>query len=194
LNDGGKNFLDSEFVMGIEPRRGEQTVTPWFDVDCAGPDILHRDCRGHEGKLTVLSSLSSRSSVIFDLDNDGDLDIVTNNFNIAPQVFISDLAQTHKISYLKVKLVGTKSNRGGLGAKVTVAAGNLKMTKVQDGKSGYLSQSDLPLYFGLGDARKIDSIEVLWPSGVRQSIAHADPNELLEIVEGAGATERQEKK
>ena len=194
LNDGGKNFLDSEFVMGIEPRRGEQTVTPWFDVDCSGPDILHRDCKGHEGKFTVLGSLSSRSSVIFDLDNDGDLDIVTNEFNTAPQVLISDLAQTHKISYLKVKLVGTKSNREGLGAKVTVTAGNLKMTKVQDGKSGYLSQSDLPLYFGLGDAKQIDSIEVLWPSGVRQTIAHADPNELLEIVEGAGATERQEKK
>jgi hypothetical protein len=122
------------------------------------------------------------------------LDIVTNNFNIAPQVFVSDLAQTHKISYLKVKLVGTKSNRGGLGAKVTVAAGNLKITKVQDGKSGYLSQSDLPLYFGLGDAKQIDSIEILWPSGVRQTVPHADPNGLLEIVEGAGATEHQEKK
>ena len=194
LNDAGRGFLDSEFILGIEPRPGEQTVTPWFDVDCSGPDLLHRDCKGHEGKFTVLGSLSSRSSVIFDLDNDGALDIVTNEFNGRPRVLISDLAQRKKISYLKVKLVGTKSNREGLGAKVTVTAGNLKITKVQDGKSGYLSQSDLPLYFGLGDAKQIDSIEVLWPSGTKQSVPHADPNGILEIVEGAQATEVQEKK
>jgi hypothetical protein len=81
-----------------------------------------------------------------------------------------------------------------VGAKVTVTAGNLKITKVLDGKSGYLSQSDLPLYFGLGDAKQIDSIEVLWPSGTKQSVPHADPNGILEIVEGAQATEVQEKK
>ena len=194
LNDGGKGFLDSEFVMGIEPRPGNQTVTPWFDVDCAGPDALHRDCRGHEGKFTVLSAVSSRSSVIFDLDNDGALDIVTSEFNDRPRILVSDLAKKKKISYLKIKLVGTKSNREGLGAKVTVAAGNLKMMKVMDGKSGYMSQSDLPLYFGLGDAQKIDSIEVLWPSGLKQSVPHAEPNGVLEIVEGAAATESPEKK
>ncbi len=194
LNEGGNGFKDSEFLLGIEPRPGEQTVAPWFDVDCSGPDVLHRDCKGHEGKFTVLGSLSSRSSVIFDLDNDGDLDIVTNEFNAAPRVLISDLAEKKKISYLKVKLVGTKSNREGLGAKVIVTAGNLKITKVKDGKSGYLSQSDLPLYFGLGDATKIDSLEVLWPSGAKQSVAHADPNGVLEIVEGAATTETPEKK
>jgi hypothetical protein len=194
LNDAGKRFLDSEFVLGVEPRRGEQTVVPWFDVDCSGADATHRDCKGFDGKFTVLSSVSSRSSAIFDLDNDGDLDIVTNNFNLPPQIFISDLAERRKISYLKIKLVGSKSNREGLGAKVTVSAGNLKMTKVQDGKSGYLSQSDLPLYFGLGDAKQVDSIEVLWPSGLKQTVPHAEPNGIMEIVEGAQATEIQEKK
>lgn len=85
LNDAGKRFLDSEFVLGVEPRRGEQTVAPWFDVDCSGADATHRDCKGFDGKFTVLSSVSSRSSAIFDLDNDGDLDIVTNNFNLPPE-------------------------------------------------------------------------------------------------------------
>jgi hypothetical protein len=186
--------VDSEFLLGIEPRPGEQTVAPWFDVDCSGADRLHRDCKGHDGKFTVLGSLSSRSSVIFDLDNDGDLDIVTNEFNAAPRVLISNLTEKKKVSYIKIKLVGTKSNREGLGAKVKVAAGDLKLTKVLDGKSGYLSQSDLPLYFGLGTATRIDSIEVLWPSGTKQSVAHADPNGVLEIVEGAAATETPEKK
>jgi hypothetical protein len=128
------------------------------------------------------------------LDGDGDLDIVTNEYGNHPQVLISDLAQRHKISYLKIKLVGTKSNREGLGARVTVSAGDLKITKVMDGKSGYLSQSDLPLYFGLGDATKVGSVEVLWPSGTQQTVPHAELNGTLEIVEGAQATEVQEKK
>ena len=65
------------------------------------------------------------------------------------------------IHWLKVKLTGTASNRDGLGATVHVTAGGRTLTKYNDGKSGYLSQSSLPLYFGLGDAQKIDRVEVL---------------------------------
>jgi len=93
---------------------------------------------------------------MFDLDNDGDLDIVTNDFNSAPQVLVSDLAQVRNIHWLKVVLIGTHSNRNGLGATVRVQAAGQTYTKYNDGKSGYLSQSVLPLYFGLGDATKID--------------------------------------
>ncbi len=193
LNDSGKSFLQSEFILGVEPRRDNQTVMPWFDVDCDGADFDRSECKGHVGKLAVLSSRATRSSVIFDLDNDGDLDIVTNEFNDYPQVLVSDLAQRRKISYLKVKLVGTKSNRGGLGSRVTLRAGTLKVTKVQDGKSGYMSQSDLPLYFGLGDAKQVDSIEVLWPSGAKQTVTRAEPNATLEIVEGGSATRVRDK-
>jgi hypothetical protein len=183
LNNFGQSFLDSEFVLSVEPRREGKTVTPWFEVDCSGQDANHPDCKGHNGKFTVLSSLSSRSSVIFDMDNDGDLDIVTNDFNTAPQVFISDLAQRRKVSFLKVNLVGSKSNRNGLGAQVTVSAGNLKITKTQDGKSGYLSQSVLPLYFGLGEATHVNSVEVLWPSGQKQIVSQAKTNTTIRIVE-----------
>lgn len=194
LNNFGQFFVDSEFILGVEPRRGERTVTPWFDLDCDGADMLSRSCEGHPGKFTVLSSLSSRSSVIFDLDNDGDLDIVTNDFNSEPQIFVSDLAQRRKISYLKVKLVGIKSNRIGLGARVTVSAANLKITKFQDGKSGYMSQSVLPLYFGLGEAKGVNSIEVQWPSGDRQTVPNPRMNMTIEIVEGNNVTEIEEKK
>ena len=108
---------------------------------------------------------ASRSAVIFDLDNDGDLDIVTNDFNSEPQVLISNLAQQKRIHWLKIVLKGTRSNREGLGATVRVTAGGQTYTKYNDGKSGYFSQSALPLYFGLGDARKIERVEVQWPSG-----------------------------
>jgi hypothetical protein len=70
-----------------------------------------------------------------------------------------------------VKLYGTVSNRDGVGAAVHVFAGGFALTKYDDGKSGYLSQSSLPLDFGLGDAQKIDYIDIAWPSGARQRIA-----------------------
>jgi enediyne biosynthesis protein E4 len=121
---------------------------------------------------------------MFDLDNDGDLDIVTNDFNSEPQVLISDLAQRRKINWLKIVLVGTKSNRNGLGATVHVHAGGQTYTKYNDGKSGYLSQSALPLYFGLGETARIDQIEVKWPSGRQQVLTKGlRKNELLKITE-----------
>jgi hypothetical protein len=163
-------------------------MIPWFDVDCSGADRDHSECRGRSGKFTVMGALASRSSVIFDLDNDGDLDIVTNDFNSEPQILVSDLTQRKTISYVKVRLSGTKSNRDGLGAQVIVSAGALKITKSQDGKSGYLSQSALPLYFGLGNAEHIDSIEVRWPSGYHQTEWHPAINSTVQIVETSKKT------
>ena len=181
LNNRGEGFLDSEFLVGIEPRVAmlerpwydpEQpwlsTKKPWFELDCSGPDRSHMMCRGRPGKYVVMGNVGSRSSVIFDLDNDGDLDIVTNEYNDVPQVLISDLAQRRPVHFAKIELVGKESNRDGLGALVVVEAGPLKMTKQNDGKSGYLSQSSMPLYFGLGETARIDRITIYWPSGREQ--------------------------
>ncbi len=185
LNNRGQKFLDSEFLLGIEPRR--DIYTPWFELDCSQKnlnDINQKVCAGRSGKITVMSPRSSRSSVMFDLDNDGDLDIVTNDFNSAPQVLISDLAQQKAINWLKVVLVGTRSNGNGLGATVRVQAAGQTYTKYNDGKSGYLSQSVLPLYFGLGDATKIDRVEVDWPSGQKQVVTSGlAENQILRITE-----------
>jgi hypothetical protein len=127
---------------------------------------------------------SSRSAVIFDLDNDGDLDIVTNDFNSEPQVLVSNLAQQKKLHWLKIVLTGTISNRNGLGATVRVRAGAQTYTKYNDGKSGYLAQSALPLYFGLGDAEKIERVEVDWPSGHKQTLTTGiEENHTLQITE-----------
>jgi hypothetical protein len=107
---------------------------------------------------------------MLDLDGDGDLDMVTNELNDVPMVLISDLSLKKPIHWLKVVLVGTASNRNGLGAAVRVSAGGQAWTKHNDGKSGYLSQSVLPLYFGLGDATKVDQVQVTWPSGRKQVV------------------------
>jgi hypothetical protein len=87
---------------------------------------------------------------------------------------------------VKIKLVGVRSNRDGLGATVTVHAVKQTLTQFCDGKSGYLSQSSMPLYFGLGDADRIDRIEVRWPSGKKHLLQKDLPvNTLIAIKEDA---------
>ena len=87
-------------------------------------------------------------------------------------VLISNLAQKKpNLHYLKVELRGTVSNRDGLGATVPGEGRRPDLTQWNDGKSGYLSQSSMPLYFGLGDAAKVDSVEVTWPTGKKQTVA-----------------------
>lgn len=185
LNNAGQKFMDAEFILGIEPR--PDPYTPWFELDCGqsglGP-VNKKICEGKSGTIRVLGTRSSRSSVIFDLDDDGDLDIVTNDFNSEPRVLVSDLAQKKAIHWLKVVLIGTRSNRNGLGATVRLSAGGKVYTQYNDGKSGYLSQSVLPLYFGLGETAKIDRIEVDWPSGRKQILNRdLEENRVVRIKE-----------
>ena len=185
LNDRGTRFQGAEFILGVEPRRDGRTASPSFTLDCAGTDAKHALCRGCPGPVTVWGALGSRSSAIFDLDQDGDLDIVTNDFNGRPMLLLSNLSTRHaKLTYLKVRLEGTRSNKSGFGAQVQIKANGMILTQVQDGQSGYLSQSCIPLYFGLGEATSVDQLIVQWPSGHRQTIeGPIDVNRELLIVE-----------
>ena len=185
LNNRGKGFLDAEFALGVEPRREGRTAMPWFALDCAGEYATHPDCEGRSGPHVFWGALGSRASALADLDDDGDLDIVTNEFNAPPLLLISDLSdQKADLNFLKLRLIGTRSNRDGLGAVVSVHTRSQTYTRVHDGKSGYLSQSLLPLYFGLGPASTVERIEVLWPSGTAQTLAGPiESNQLVEIRE-----------
>jgi hypothetical protein len=182
LNDDGR-FVDAEFILGVEPRRGGRTATPWFELD-ATSDAGRAELRGNTGRVSVWSALGSRSSVIFDLDDDGDLDIVTNDFNSEPMVLLSNLAEQTAVRFLAVRLTGSASNRDGLGAVVRVFAGGSTYTKTYDGQSGYLSHGLYPLYFGLGDATIVDRVEVDWPSGITQvAVEGIEANQVLEVQE-----------
>jgi hypothetical protein len=182
LNDHGKKFVDAEFVLGVEPRSGG-LATPWFDLDASGKDRNHKDAQGATGRVTVWGARASRSAVIFDLDGDGDLDIVTNEFNAAPMILISNLTEKTRVHYLAVKLSGTTSNRDGLGSIIKVTAGGTTYTKVYDGNSGYLSHSLYPVYFGLGTAEAVDSVEVTWPTGKKQIVQSPKINSQLVVKE-----------
>jgi hypothetical protein len=99
-------------------------------------------------------------------------------------VLISNLTERKQVRYLEVRLTGTTSNRNGLGAIVKVTAGGSTYTKVMDGNSGYLSHSVYPLYFGLGSAESVDSVQVVWPSGKTQSVqAPIKINSIIDVRE-----------
>ncbi|MGZ8920756.1 MAG: CRTAC1 family protein, partial [Limisphaerales bacterium] len=183
LNEGGRGFVDAEFALGVEPRPTGVDIE-YFTLDCSGADKEHTLCRHKKGLVRVLGSTSSRSSAILDIDGDGDLDIITNEMNDRPQILISDLSSKKKINFAQIKLIGTTSNRDAIGARVALTAGDKTQHRSNDGKSGYLGHSVMPLYFGLADAQQIARIEVTWPSGKTQTLSeNLAPNKLITITE-----------
>ena len=188
LNESGKRFADAEFILGVEPRRQGRTAKPWFTLNPSAEDKEHSLVKEYNltEPVEVWGSLGTRSSAIIDIDNDGDLDIVTNEFHDGPMVLRSNLSEKKQVNKLKVQLIGKgngASNRDGLGATVRVTAGSKTYVQVNDGVSGYLSHSLIPMYFGLGDSNRVDSVTVLWPSGKEQTLKDIDPEELLKIIE-----------
>jgi hypothetical protein len=187
LNNKGNKFLAAEFMLGVEPRR--TTYTPWFQLNCEQlpPDprsLMRPMCANRSGQVTVMAPAGSRAGVLFDLDNDGDLDLVTSDFNSAPQILVSNLAQVRSIHWLKIQLIGAASNRDGLGALVKVETAHGTYTKQHDGKSGYLSQSSLPMYFGLAEDAVVTRVTIRWPSGRSQVITQGiKVNDTLRISE-----------
>lgn len=172
LNNKGRRFMDAEYILGVEPRRDGRVVKPWFQLDCdSEADRDHPFCRGRDGELIISGALGTRSSAIADFDEDGDLDILTNEFGDHPVLLLSNLTEKQKETrFLKIKLAGSKSNRDGLGARVILTADGQEFHQVHDGKSGYLSQSSQPLYFGLSPFESVEGIDVQWPSGTRQHL------------------------
>jgi hypothetical protein len=106
---------------------------------------------------------SSRGAAFGDFDNDGDLDVLIMNMNEPPSLLRNDASGAN--GWLEVELVGTRSNRAGLGATVVVTAGGRRQARAALSQSSYYSHDDLRLHFGLGASEKADTIEVRWPSG-----------------------------
>jgi hypothetical protein len=124
----------------------------------------------------------SRGACLADVDQDGDLDALVANLFGRPDLLINETPRG-KRHWLEIKLVGTLSNRDGIGARVLAhLPGRVLQREVHSGQS-YLSQSDLTVHFGLGEARVVPKLEVRWPSGTRSVLANVPADQLLRIVE-----------
>jgi len=131
----------------------------------------------------ILERHASRGAAVGDLDNDGSLEIVVNNMNETPSLLKN---RGEKKNWVLIKTVGKKSNRNGIGARVTIFTGSQKqMDEVRSGGS-YVSQNDLRLHFGLGDAAKVDRAEVRWPSGIHEMFENVSANQGVVLEEGKG--------
>ena len=134
-------------------------------------------------------AIVGRGAAYGDFDNDGDLDLLITSNNGPVRLLRNDNANQNDL--LRVKLVGSKANRDGIGATVTVktSKGAKEQQMVRTGSS-YASQSELPLVFGLGtpDQNVTLTVDVSWPGGGKDSVANIKPNQSIVIQEGKGVT------
>jgi len=129
----------------------------------------------------LLELHSSRGAAFGDIDNDGSLEVVVNNQNEPPSLLKQFPASSNH--WIVVQLVGTKSNRSAIGARVRLkAAGHTQIDEVRSGGS-YLSQNDLRLHFGLGSVKEAEEIEISWPGGAHQRLEHVQGDRVMQVRE-----------
>ena len=127
---------------------------------------------------------SRRGTALGDINNDGNLDFIVFNAAGPPSLFVN---QTHNASHrVLFRLVGTMSNRMGLGTRVTLSSGAMEQVDEVRGGGGYNSSNDTRLHFGLGQAATINKIEVRWPSGRKQQFQNIPADVVYEIHEEQG--------
>ncbi len=195
-NDGWQDIL---LCNGHVYPEVEQLKT---EAGYAQRKILYRNLRN--GRFEEVSELAgpginvpapSRGCAFGDFDNDGDIDIVVNTVNDFPQLLRCDSKLSN--NWIKIKAIGTKSNRSGIGARLKCVSHppderteHVQIDEVRSGGS-YLSQNDLRIHFGLGRAENVELLEIRWPSGMVDQLKDVPSNHLIVVEEGKGIV-RQE--
>ena len=202
----GISFIDMDNDGWLDILVANGHVYPEVDgtqVDAAYAErkYLYRNLRNGQfedvsltGGAGITANVPARGFAVGDFDNDGNLDAVVNCVNAVPQLL--KCQSTLKRNWIKIRTVGTKSNRTGIGArlKVTAETGtpllNAKpgspLAQIDEVRScnGYYSASDLRMHFGLGDAKKADLVEIAWPSGTKDVWKDLEANRLYVLEEG----------
>jgi hypothetical protein len=135
----------------------------------------------------VLAPHSSRGCAFGDFDNDGDTDWLIMNMNEPPSLLRNEYAGQN--NWLKIRLIGVKSNATALGARVVVTSGERHQTQTLLSQSSYYSHDDLRLHFGLGENTKAARVTVYWPSGQSETVRDVTARQIVTIREGTGIAE-----
>ncbi len=206
-NEGNRQFTEVAFQLDVMPV-GWWWGTSWLDYDNDGhldliatngwfsqfPDdpttLWHNNGDGTFTNVTLAEGITDtgqgRGLMTLDYDNDGDLDVVVINNDGEPVFYRNDAGNGN--AYLKIKTIGTASNRDGIGARIimdpdTTVIGDEQYREI-DGGSNFLSQNEMTAHFGLGPfSGTIDNITIHWPSGITQQFFDINPNQLFEVVE-----------
>jgi hypothetical protein len=137
-----------------------------------------------QGGAVLSTRTTARGACFADYDNDGKVDAYV--VNLGAKGTLLHNVSTHTGHWIELKLEGTKSNRDGIGARVEVQAAGRQWAEERVASSGYLSQNDGRLHFGLGAAAKVDKIVVRWPSGREQTLENVDVDRVLLVKEPSG--------
>ena len=153
------------------------------------PRLIYRNLRNGKFELIddagpgIIASHSSRGCAVGDFDNDGDLDILVMNMNEPPSLLRNDLKASG--NWLKVRLIGTKSNRSAIGSRITVQYGDHEQLQEVTAQASFYSVNDRRLHFGLGPI-SIAGIVVRWTNGGVEKFDKVGANQLVVIKEGEG--------
>jgi enediyne biosynthesis protein E4 len=192
----GTSFFDMDNDGWLDLLIACGHVYPQMDSLDAGPRyrqplFLERNNRdgtfdevSKDAGLGDLPLQSRRGAAFGDIFNDGNMDVVLLNVGEPPSLLRNMNSDgNHRVLF---KLVGTKSNRAAIGARVTIRSGSVRQMGEVRGGGSYLSQNDLRLHFGLGKAAKIESVEIRWPSGKVETLENIAADSIYRIVEGSG--------
>jgi hypothetical protein len=192
----GTAFFDMDNDTWLDILVANGHVYPQIDTLETGPRyreplLLHRNNRdgtfdeiSKESGLAALPLHSRRGAAVGDVFNTGNIDVLLLNVNEPPSLLKNMNADGyHRVLF---KLIGNKSNRAAIGARVTIRSAGVKQISEVRGGGSYLSQNDLRLHFGLGSASRMESVEIRWPSGKIETLENVAADAIYKIVEGSG--------